>query len=249
MKKQIRKKLGLVGLVILACVFATIAHSHSQIPSDIYDDHVRFEQNDSKIKVGQPAPAIYGQAVVGQKIVDLSYEGGTLTVDGENITGKYLVLFFYPLDFTFVCPTEIVAFHEKLSEFEKVGSKVVGVSVDSPYAHLAWKNTPRNKGGLGEIGFPLFADLGKKAAKEYEVLLEDGIAARGVFIIDEKGIIQSFTVNNLGVGRNVNEVIRLVEGFKFVAEHGEVCPANWNPGETTMKPDPVGSQEYFTNIK
>ncbi len=151
MKKQIRKKLGLVGFVILACVFATIAYSHCQIPCAI-DDHARFDmisehittieksmkmitelsKNDSKIKVGQPVPAIYGKAVVGQQIVDLSYEGGTLTVDGEKITGKYLVLFFYPLDFTFVCPTEIVAFHEKLSEFEKAGSKVVGVS------HTGW---------------------------------------------------------------------------------------------------------------
>jgi peroxiredoxin (alkyl hydroperoxide reductase subunit C) len=203
----------------------------------------------TEIKVGKPAPSISGQAVVGQKIVDLSYEGGTLTIDGEKITGKYLVLFFYPLDFTFVCPTEIVAFHEKLSEFEKAGANVVGVSVDSPFTHLAWKNTPRNQGGLGEIDFPLLADLNKQAAANYEVLLEDGIAARGVFIIDQDGILQSFTVNNLGVGRNVDEIIRLIQGFQFVAEHGEVCPANWNPGDDTMKPDTVGSQEYFGKIK
>ncbi len=207
------------------------------------------EQNDSKIGVGTPAPAICGQAVVGQKIVELSYEGGTLTIDSEKITGKYLVLFFYPLDFTFVCPTEIVAFHEKLSEFEKLGAKVVGVSVDSPFTHLAWKNTPRNQGGLGEIDFPLLADLNKQATANYEVLLEDGIAARGVFIIDPNGILQSFTVNNLGVGRNVDEIIRLIQGFQFVVEHGEVCPANWNPGDDTMKPDTVGSQEYFSKIK
>ena len=207
------------------------------------------EQNETKIGVGQPAPAICGQAVVGQTITNLSYEGGNLTIDKEKITGKYLVLFFYPLDFTFVCPTEIVAFHEKLSEFEKVGAKVVGVSVDSPFTHLAWKNTPRNQGGLGEIDFPLLADLNKHATTNYEVLLEDGIAARGVFIIDEKGILQSFTVNNLGVGRNVDEIVRLIQGFQYVAEHGEVCPANWNPGQATMKPDPVGSQEYFASVK
>jgi peroxiredoxin (alkyl hydroperoxide reductase subunit C) len=207
------------------------------------------EERNSVVKVGKAVPALSGQAVVGQKIVQLSYEAGRLTIDGQKITGQYLVLFFYPLDFTFVCPTEILAFHEKVSEFEKVGARVIGVSVDSPYTHLAWKNTPRNKGGLGEIDFPLLADLNKSVAREYEVLLEDGIAARGVFIIDPRGVLQSFSVNNLGVGRNIDEIIRLIEAFKFVDEHGEVCPANWNPGDTTMKPDPVGSQEYFTSIK
>ncbi len=207
------------------------------------------EQNDPKIKVGTPAPSICGQAVVGQKIVDLSYSTGKLVIDGKEDTGKYLVIFFYPLDFTFVCPTEIVAFHKKIAEFKKICANVIGVSVDSPFTHLAWKNTPRNQGGLGEIDFPLLADLNKQAAANYEVLLEDGIAARGVFIIDEKGILQSFTVNNLGVGRNVDEIIRLIQGFQFVAKHGEVCPANWNPGDDTMKPDTVGSQEYFSKIK
>jgi peroxiredoxin (alkyl hydroperoxide reductase subunit C) len=203
----------------------------------------------SRIQVGQPAPAINGQAVVGQNIVDFSYENGAISIDGKQTTGKYLVLFFYPLDFTFVCPTEILAFQESLAEFEKVGAQVVGVSIDSPFTHLAWKNTPRNKGGLGQLDFPLLADLGKQACQDYEVLLEDGIAARGVFVIDEKGILQSYTVNNLGVGRNVSEIIRLINGFKFVAEHGEVCPANWNPGDDTMKPDPEGSQDYFKNVK
>ena len=207
------------------------------------------ELSNCDIQVGQPAPAFAGQAVVGQNIVDISYEAGTLTVDGKGSKGKYLVLFFYPLDFTFVCPTEIIAFHKKIAEFEKAGANVVGVSVDSPFTHLAWKNTPRNEGGLGEIDFPLLADLGKQASEDYEVLLGDGIAARGVFIIDGEGVLQSYTVNNLGVGRNVNEIIRLIEGFKFVAEHGEVCPADWNPGDDTMKPDPVGSQEYFAKVK
>ena len=207
------------------------------------------EERNSVVKVGKAVPALSGQAVVGQKIVQLSYEAGRLTIDGQKITGQYLVLFFYPLDFTFVCPTEIVAFHEKVSEFEKVGAMVIGVSVDSPYTHLAWKSTPRNKGGLGEIDFPLLADLDKSASRDYGVLLEEGIAARGVFIIDPRGVLQSFSVNNLGVGRNIDEIIRLIEAFKFVDEHGEVCPANWNPGDTTMKPDPIGSQEYFTNVK
>jgi len=202
-----------------------------------------------EVKVGKPAPPICGQAVSGQKIVDFSYRAGRLIVDGKEDTGKYLVLFFYPLDFTFVCPTEIVAFHEKVAEFKKIGANVVGVSVDSPFTHLAWKNLPRNQGGLGEIDFPLVADLNKQAAADYEVLLEDGVAARGVFIIDQDGILQSFTVNNLGVGRNVDEIIRLIQGFQFVAKNGEVCPANWNPGDDTMKPDPEGSQEYFSKVK
>jgi len=203
----------------------------------------------SQIKVGQAAPSICGQAVVGNEIVNMSYEKGVLTLGDKKISGKYLVLFFYPLDFTFVCPTEILAFQEKLAEFKKLGAEVVGASVDSPYTHLAWKNTPRNKGGLGQLGFPLFADLDKKGAHDYEVLLEGGIAARGLFIIDGDGILQSYTVNNLGVGRNVDEVLRLIAGFQFVAEHGEVCPANWNPGAKTMKPDPEGSQEYFSQVK
>jgi len=207
------------------------------------------EINKCEIQVGQPAPAFAGQAVVGQNIVDISYETGMLTVDGKESKGKYLVLFFYPLDFTFVCPTEIIAFQKKIAEFEKVGANVVGVSVDSPYTHLAWKNTPRNEGGLGQIDFPLLADLGKQAAGDYEVLLGDGIAARGVFIIDGEGVLQSYSVNNLGVGRNLNEIIRLIEGFKFVAEHGEVCPADWSPGDETMKPDPVGSREFFAKVE
>jgi len=121
--------------------------------------------------------------------------------------------------------------------------------VDSHFTHLAWKNTPRNKGGLGEIKFPLLSDLGKDAACNYRVLLDGGIAARGLFIIDDQGILQSYTVNNLGVGRNVDEVLRLIQGYQYVAEHGEVCPANWKPGAKTMKPDPTGSQDYFKDVK
>jgi len=197
------------------------------------------------LQVGQPAPAFRGQAVVGNEFKELSYEKGTLTIGAEKITGKYIVLFFYPLDFTFVCPTEIIAFSDRIDEFEKIGTQVIGVSVDSQYTHLAWKNTPRNQGGLGEIRYPLLSDLSKDAAFAYGVLLEDGVAARGLFIIDDKGILQSYTVNNLSVGRNVDEALRLVQAYQYVAEHGEVCPANWKPGEKTMKPDPEGAKEYF----
>lgn len=196
-------------------------------------------------QVGKPAPAFGGKAVSGSEIVDLNYENGVLSCGKQALKGKYTVLFFYPLDFTFVCPTEIIAFNDKLADFNKAGAVVVGCSVDSVYTHLAWKNTPRKQGGLGEIGFPLLADVSKKAASDYGVLLPDGIAARGVFVIDEKGILQSFTVNNLGAGRNVDEILRTIAAYQFVATHGEVCPANWRPGEATMKPDPVGSRRYF----
>lgn len=202
-----------------------------------------------KLQVGAPAPAFKGKAVQNGAFVDLSYENGTLKLGDQKITGKYVVLFFYPLDFTFVCPTEIIAFSERTADFEKLGAKVIGASIDSHYTHLAWLNTPREKGGLGKIDYPLLSDLNKEASKSYGVLLDGGVAARGLFIIDDKGVLQSMTVNNLGVGRNVDEVLRLIEGFQFVAKHGEVCPANWKPGAKTMKPDPQGSQEYFKAVK
>ena len=201
------------------------------------------------LQVGQPAPPFSGQAVVGSQFTQISYDKGTLTVGQEKVTGKYVVLFFYPLDFTFVCPTEIIAFSDRVEEFEKIGTRLVGASVDSHYTHLAWKNTPRQQGGLGEIRFPLLSDINKDAAFSYGVLLEEGVTARGLFIIDDKGILQSYTVNNLAVGRSVDEVLRLVQAYQYVAEHGEVCPANWKPGAKTMKADPAASKEYFKTVK
>jgi alkyl hydroperoxide reductase subunit AhpC len=205
--------------------------------------------SNTTIQVGSPAPAFAGQAVVGHEFKQLSYENGVLKIGDETIRGRYVYLFFYPLDFTFVCPTEIVAFSDRAAEFEKLNTKVIGCSVDSHYTHLAWINTPRDKGGLGKLNYPLLSDLNKNIARDYGVLLEGGVAARGSYIIDDKGILQSITVNNLGVGRNVDEALRLIEGFQFVAEHGEVCPANWKRGDKTMKADPVGSQEYFKQVK
>lgn len=201
------------------------------------------------LQVGRPAPSFGGTAVVGSSFAELSYANGTLTVGNEKFAGKWIVLFFYPLDFTFVCPTEIIAFSDRLDEFEKLGAKVIGASIDSQYTHLAWKNTPRNKGGLGDIRYPLLSDLNRRAARDYNVLLEGGVAARGVFIIDDKGILQTYTVNNLGVGRSVDEILRLIQAYQYVAKHGEVCPANWKPGSKTMKPDPQGSQEFFKEMK
>jgi alkyl hydroperoxide reductase subunit AhpC len=184
-----------------------------------------------------PAPKFDCKAVVNNSIVDLTWD--------QIHEGKWLVLFFYPLDFTFVCPTEIIAFSDAHDKFAALNAKVAAVSVDSAFCHLAWVNTPRKEGGLGKVTFPLVADLDKKIAKAYDVLLDGGVALRGLFIIDPKGIVRQATINDLPVGRNVDEVLRLIQAFQFVEKHGEVCPANWKPGAPTMKPDPVGSQKYF----
>jgi peroxiredoxin (alkyl hydroperoxide reductase subunit C) len=187
--------------------------------------------------VGQKAPEFKLDAVVN---------GEFRTVSLADYRGKWVVLFFYPLDFTFVCPTEIVAFSDRVEEFRKLGAEVLAASVDSKYTHLAWINTPREKGGLGPMKIALLADLNKETARAYNVLMEPpGVALRGLFIIDAEGVVQHQTVNNLGVGRNVDEVLRLVQAFQFVQKSGEVCPINWTPGKATMKPDPKGSQEYF----
>jgi peroxiredoxin (alkyl hydroperoxide reductase subunit C) len=162
---------------------------------------------------------------------------------------KYVVLYFYPLDFTFVCPTEIIAFNEKLPDFKKRNAEVIGVSVDSQFTHLAWINTPRKAGGLGGLDYPLVSDLTKKIAADYGVLTADGaVALRGLFIIDRQGIVRHALVNDLPLGRNVDEAIRILEALQFVEQYGEVCPANWHPGEKTMKADPKGSLKYFESV-
>jgi peroxiredoxin (alkyl hydroperoxide reductase subunit C) len=158
---------------------------------------------------------------------------------------KYVVLFFYPLDFTFVCPTEIIAFSEAASQFEALDTQLLGCSVDSQFTHLAWRSTPRTKGGLGEIKYPLVADLNKRIAADYDVLLEGGVALRGLFLIDKEGVVRHQVVNDLPLGRNVDEVLRMVKALQFVEAHGEVCPANWQEGKATIKPNPKGSQEFF----
>ena len=191
------------------------------------------------IQVQEVAPDFKTAAVVGSEFKEIGL---------SDFEGKWLVLFFYPLDFTFVCPTEITAFNDKLPEFNKLNAEVVGCSVDSQFSHLAWKATPRNKGGLGDISFPLLADLDKSIGSSYEVLLDDGITLRGVFIIDPKGIIRYKLVHDLGIGRNPDEILRVLAAIQQVDKSGEVCPANWTPGAKTMKPDPVGSQEYFSSI-
>ncbi len=188
--------------------------------------------------VAKKAPNFTAQAV----LEDNTMEDLTLS----DYRGKYVVLFFYPLDFTFVCPSEIIAFDDKLDEFKKRNCEVIGVSVDSQFSHWAWKNTPRNQGGLGQIRFPIVADLKKTISKDYGVLLKkEGIALRGLFILDKEGVIHHSTINHLSLGRNVDEVLRTLDALQFTEEHGEVCPANWNPGDDAMKPTSAGVAEYL----
>jgi len=188
--------------------------------------------------VTQPAPDFKGQAVTPS--------GEFAQVQLSDYAGKYLVLFFYPLDFTFVCPTEIIAFSDRIQEFKDLGAEVLGCSVDSHFSHLAWTELPRSKGGLGKMNYPLLADLSKSISKDYGVLLKEvGISLRGLFIIDPTGTVRQITINDLPVGRSVDETLRLIKAFQFVEEHGEVCPAGWNPGADTIKPTVEGSKEYF----
>ncbi|HOJ33014.1 MAG TPA: peroxiredoxin [Candidatus Hydrogenedentes bacterium] len=160
--------------------------------------------------------------------------------------GKYAILFFYPLDFTFVCPSEIIAFDQKLPEFKKRNCEVIGVSVDSHYTHLAWKNTPVEKGGIGNIQYPLVSDLSKKISQDYGVLFNNEVALRGLFLIDKEGIVRHALINDLPLGRNVDEALRMLEALQFTEKHGEVCPANWKEGEEGMKPTPEGVAEYLS---
>lgn len=163
----------------------------------------------------------------------------------ESYRGKYVVLFFYPLDFTFVCPSEIIAFDRKLKEFNARGTEVISVSVDSHFTHLAWKNTPVNKGGIGNVQFPMVADLNKKISSEYGVLFNEAIALRGLFLIDKQGVIRHEVINDLPLGRNVDEALRMVDALQFHETHGEVCPANWRQGEEGMKPTAAGVADYL----
>ena len=173
-------------------------------------------------------------------------DGQFETVKLSSYRGKNVVLFFWPLDFTFVCPTEIVAFDEALPKFAERNTAVLGVSVDSQYTHLAWQNTPRNVGGLGRVHFPMVSDLTQEISRNYGVLLEGaGVALRGLFLIDKQGVVRHMLVNDLPLGRSVDEALRMVDALTHFEKHGEVCPANWKPGEKTMKPDPAGAKSFF----
>jgi len=192
----------------------------------------------SYAKVSNPAPAFSGQAVVNGAFEEISLEK-------YNAEGKWVCLFFYPLDFTFVCPTELIAFSDMTAEFAKHNCQVVACSVDSHFSHKAWDDMPRKKGGLGGVQYPILADFNKKVAEDYGVLVDvaGGIALRGLFLIDPSGVVQHSVVNNLPVGRSPEEALRILQAFQFVEEHGEVCPANWKPGAKTI--NPAQASDYF----
>jgi len=190
------------------------------------------------VLVTKPAPDFTAQAVMP--------DGSFQEVSLSDYKGKYVVLFFYPLDFTYVCPTEIIAFSDRVKDFEAAGVQVLGVSIDSHFTHLAWRNTARDAGGLGDIGYPLVADLDKQIAQQYDVLLEAGIALRGLFLIDKDGVVRHQVVNDLPLGRSVDEALRMVQALQYFEADGEVCPANWQQGARTIKPTPEASQEFFS---
>jgi peroxiredoxin (alkyl hydroperoxide reductase subunit C) len=163
----------------------------------------------------------------------------------DNIGEKGAILFFYPLDFTFVCPSEIIAFSHRIEEFEKRGVSVIGCSIDSEFSHFAWRETPVENGGIGRIKYPLVADLNKKIAKDFDVLFDKSVALRGSFLIDADGTVRHAVINDLPLGRNIDEMIRMVDTMLFTNEHGEVCPAGWQAGDEGMKADTAGVAEYL----
>jgi peroxiredoxin 2/4 len=187
--------------------------------------------------VQKPAPDFRAPAVLA--------DGSEGDLSLASLRGKYVVLFFYPFDFTFVCPTEILAFSNHIEEFERRNTAVIGVSIDSAHVHRAWRNTKIEDGGIGAIKYPLVADVTKSIAKSYGVLLEEGMALRGTFLIDREGVVRQETVNDLPLGRSVEETLRLVDALQFTEEHGEVCPAGWQKGKATMKADAGGVASYL----
>ena len=191
------------------------------------------------VQVSKPAPTFTATAVMPDNSFKEDF-------NLEDYRGKHVVLFFYPLDFTFVCPTEILEFNRKLAEFDKRGVQVIGCSTDSQFSHLAWKNQDIKTGGIGNVQYPLVSDFSKTISRDYGVLLEDdGVALRGSFLIDKEGILQHAVINNLPLGRNIDEMIRMVDALQFTEKHGEVCPAGWHEGDDSMKPDQDGLKELF----
>ncbi|MCG7937313.1 MAG: peroxiredoxin C [Candidatus Thiodiazotropha lotti] len=194
------------------------------------------------VLVGREAPDFTAAAVLGD---------GTIVDDfnfSKTIKNRYAVLFFYPLDFTFVCPSELIAFDHRLEEFKKRQVEVAGCSIDSHYTHNAWRNTPVNNGGIGQVGYPLVADMNHAICKAYDVETADGnVALRGSFLIDKSGIVRHQVVNDLPLGRNIDEMIRMVDALQFNEEHGEVCPAGWKDGEAGMKDTPEGVANYLAD--
>jgi len=188
--------------------------------------------------VTKQAPGFTAQAVMADNTINENFSL-------SDYKGQYVVLFFYPLDFTFVCPSEIIAFNKKLADFQKRNVAVIGVSVDSQFSHFAWKNTEPKEGGIGNIQFPLVSDLTKNISRDYGVLFGEQIALRGLFLIDKGGVVRHSVVNDLPLGRNVDEAIRMVDALQFFEEHGEVCPANWHSGDEAMTPSAEGVAKYL----
>jgi peroxiredoxin (alkyl hydroperoxide reductase subunit C) len=204
----------------------------------MYDNRYQPRRKKMSVLVGKNAPDFTATAVEKGEIIE--------QFKLSNYKGQYVVLFFYPLDFTFVCPTELHAFSDKLDEFEKRNVKVIGVSIDSHFSHLAWLNTPKSKGGIQGVNYPIVSDLNKTITSDYDVLVEgEGIAYRGLFLLDKGHVVRHQVVNDLPLGRNVSETLRMVDALQFTEKHGEVCPANWNQGEKSMKPTQDGLEDFF----
>jgi peroxiredoxin 2/4 len=191
------------------------------------------------VLVGKPAPDFTAAAVMADNSINDAFNLK------KYLNGKIGVLFFYPLDFTFVCPSEIIAFDNRLHEFHNRGAEVIAISVDSHFSHLAWKKTPVDQGGIGNVRFPMVADLTKQIARDYDVLTGDSVAFRGTFLVDGKGVVRHQLINDLPLGRNVDEAIRMVDALLFHEEHGEVCPAGWNKGAKGMRANAEGVAEYL----
>ncbi|XP_053674239.1 uncharacterized protein LOC128724539 [Anopheles nili] len=208
-------------------------HVYPQEAARFVDHKLQY----TKALISRPAPEFEATAVV---------DGAFKKIKLSDYRGKYLVFFFYPLDFTFVCPTEILAFSDRVAEFKKLNAEVIAASIDSHFTHLAWINTPRKEGGLGKINIPLVSDITHNISKDYGVFLDDlGHTLRGLFIIDDRGVLRQITMNDLPVGRSVDETLRLVQAFQYTDKHGEVCPAGWVPGQDTIVPNPKEKMKYF----
>lgn len=188
------------------------------------------------VLVNKEAPNFTATAVINKDFKEVTL---------SSYRGKNVLLFFYPLDFTFVCPTELHAFQDKLEEFRKKNTEVIGVSIDSHFSHLAWLSTPREEGGIAGVTYPIVSDIHKTITRDYDILHPDGVALRGAFLIDKNGMVRHQTINDLPLGRNVNEFLRLIDALQFHEEHGEVCPANWEEGQKGMKANQEGLRSYF----
>jgi peroxiredoxin (alkyl hydroperoxide reductase subunit C) len=226
--------LRVVSFHFLGCLIDS-----SSITTDSQGNYF-FMAQEGCLRVGQSAPDFTATAVVDQEFK---------TIKLSDCRGKYVVLFFYPLDFTFVCPTEVTAFSDRYEEFKALNAEVLGASVDSQFSHLAWIQTDRKSGGVGDLNYPLIADIKKEISAAYNVLSDDGTALRGLFIIDKDGVIQHATINNISFGRSVDETLRTLQAIQYVQAHPEqVCPVDWKPGDATMNIDPAKSKEFFAAV-